>query len=62
MNEYVYACMWYECVRAWEVPYGYERGCRGRVLDIFRHVWQSCENGKRLQQTKVQSKPNTTAS
>ena len=57
-------CMWYE---AWEVPsggYGYEQGCRGRV---FRHVWQSCEkrrDGKRLQQTTVQSKPdlpNTTA-
>ena len=38
MYRYYYTCMWYECVQAWEVPsggYGYERGCRGRVLHIL---------------------------
>ena len=45
MNMYrhtiLHACMWYECVLAWEVPnggYGYERGCRGRVLDMCGKV------------------------
>ena len=31
----IYACCTYKCVRVWEGPsgdYGYERGCRGRVL------------------------------
>ena len=31
----IYACCTYKCVRVWEAPsggYGYERGCRGRVL------------------------------
>ena len=55
----LYACMWCECVQALEVPsggYGYERGCRGRVLDMCGKVVR--KDGMGRDSSNLQNKPD----